>query len=432
LTAHVKSSFANDLPAADGGVSIRRTVKNAQVIRRHFIVFLTISVLVYTAQCLKLPPEKIDGLLVPDSVNIAKLLDFVREGNIESSVLVESQMTGIITLYSLAWAIHPATSLLINWMLIYLSLRLTADIFTKQSANLHWILLGVTGNPYVYLVAPAPNKEIPLLFLTLLFVYQLIVRPRWWVLYTIIISGAVYSIRDGYGAIVLIIAALHITARRTPRIMVIVGIVVLSVCVFIDQYVADYLSFVVRNKDAINLVKTATGGESTILGVAISGSTDPFLNVLMYYSRIVYNVTTLGVFPIFVSIFHGCYVLGWAFWVFGILIFSGVVSCVIVVLGKQNTAAGNKRLEVAVLVLLLVAAISVSSYVQPRYLMPVLPLAGGVCMSLRLLRMKVIGSVVLLCVGVMLFYAIRGYKLPLADTSDTVNEVPSFVLGAKE
>jgi hypothetical protein len=46
--------------------------------------------------------------------------------------------------------------------------------------------------------------------------------------------------------------------------------------------------------------------------------------------------------------------------------------------------------------------------------------------------MKVIGSVVLLCVGVMLFYAIRGYKLPLADTSDTVNEVPSFVLGAKE
>jgi hypothetical protein len=78
-------------------------------------------------------------------------------------------------------------------------------------------ILGLLANPYLMLVMPGPNKEISLMFLTLLFADAMLRSERRWSL-ACACYVPMYLLRDGYGLFMIGMIITHLAVRpaRAP------------------------------------------------------------------------------------------------------------------------------------------------------------------------------------------------------------------------
>ena len=66
-------------------------------------------------------------------------------------------------------------------MLMLTNAALAKKVVLERLSVPAWAVLGPLANPYRMLVMPGPNKEIPLVFLTLLFADAMLrSERRWW------------------------------------------------------------------------------------------------------------------------------------------------------------------------------------------------------------------------------------------------------------
>jgi hypothetical protein len=373
-----------------------------------FALFLFLSCLVVAAQNLSPSNFIYDGLFIPDVVAMSNVLDLVLTQD-KALPLTLGTIPGVVALYMPAWMLHPALSVFINLALIYYSITLMREIFIKTGISSRLAYLGILCNPYLYLAVSGPNKEVPLTFLTLLIVRTVFFKRRWWMAKACLTSGCVFFFRDGYGAILLMMILLYAPFRKSPRRFVIAGVFLLLVATALTGVLAEYVWFIGRNKEGAELLQADVSSGMMAYGASFGGQ-NPIMNGVMLGVRSIYNLLTAAVFPQFLTTANSLYALGFAFWIFGLFIVAGIGACVAAVCKSGKAGTEKWRSGISAMVLFLWVALSVSLYVQPRYLMPILPISIGILASYGIIRCMQLGTLAIVgALAIIILYDFMGH-----------------------
>jgi CHASE2 domain-containing sensor protein len=137
-----------------------------------------------------------------------------------------------------------------------------------------------------------------------------------------------------------------------------------------------------------------------------------------------YNLLTFAVFPV-LNTTGGIYWLGVAYWVFGVLILACMLSCITSL--RTSKLTRSPFLLAAALTISCLFMISLSLFVQPRYLMPILPLAmAGLAFSNARTRRNSWIVALLLPSLVILAYWLTGSAPPIREPDDF--EAPAYIV----
>jgi hypothetical protein len=360
------------------------------------------------------------GMLVPDSVNMAQTLEnFWAQGDFLQD---PSQFLGVSLLYGWTWLLHPSLCFLLNCVLMLLAIRSFRDII-GQTGMAPWAMLGLTCNVYLVLAMPGPNKELPLVLITLLYTQQILAMRSGWILKALTLAAVAYAFRDGYGvflaAIIPLIAAMKRTVHRLPLWILAAAVVLMAGF----QVFRDVLPLLERNYtgyEAVVLDGVAVGALALALGIDVLS---PLGGVALFFLRLVYNLLSLSLFPILQTDTGHVYWIGVGYWLFGLMVFGSLACCMAQVLRRQQGFSVGVVAGLSVSVLLMV---SISLFVQPRYLMPVLPLAiGALSMAPARLRSRCVGASVIVSLAIMALYGVVGRSPAAAEVEDF--EVPPYV-----
>lgn len=298
-------------------------------------------------------------------------------------------LLGIAILYRAEVIFDGFGATFINFILLFFS---SAIFFrTLQSSRLSiehpagvscLVLILVLSNVYLLEILRFPNKEIPLIALTNLFIYLLIVKRQ--ILGSLLIAIGVFFIRDGYG-IILVLCILVCYAnwnfpRRTNILMLAAIFFFLAVFSMKDVAWIDH-SFM-RNIDA----------QSHIAEQA-DASIKPERS---FHNKLINNAFSLAVHTKFFDEDDNFYLLSIGFWQLGIFIISALIWSAY----KLNSTNDFYR-DVATATFIVILGISFSEYIQPRYMMPLifwLSFAVARCSHCRM-------AAVLISFSGMLFFA---------------------------
>ena len=406
------------------GNTIKSMSKNAAIIF-FFSIFTLLSFIVFLTQNLLHPSLILDGLLIPDVISLSNSIDWIIRDKIEIASIPYSYV-GVVILYISAWVIHPALSLIINLIMIFFCIWLVHDIFVKIGGSSGKLAcLGVLCNPYIYLAVTGPNKEIPLLLITLLIFYLLLFKIRFWFPVSLILSITAIFFRDGYGFLLLAMIFFFTVFSKFPRRLLFFWLLLVSIGAAFFLQLSEFTPALERNLYvADKIVSSIKSAGFTAKSLEVIDN--PFLSTAMFYLRILGNTISLSIRPQFFSVNGGLYLLGVAFWFFGILIFIGIRACLLVIFSKKDNLPNLlARQKISVLVIFLLIGMSVSLYIQPRYLMPLLPLSFGIFVTSKIRKQKPIFTSVFLIIVIVIIFHFMGFVPPLSQGSD---EVPSFLL----
>lgn len=384
-----------------------------------FLLFAACSVIVWRIQVNIKEFPAIGGVHVPDVLGMASTLESDAEG-LNDSDWVRKQYLGILIIYKLFVGFGSGACLIPNLILIYITLKTYCSKFRLNRFAREGVVWGVLGNPYILLVTTGPNKEIPLLAVTgmAFFAFEKRAIPA---LVLLLACGlTAYSFRDGYGPVLFLSGVVAILARgRSARVGLFV-VFALIFCAGMYWSVDLDLEFVRRNKaGAGSIADLYMGKGSTFLGVSIAGGHNFLYDALIYNMRCVYNVVTLAFFPSFLTASGGIFALGLSYWVYGVALLAGTVGCVSILMLKGARPLNTDSFAT----LVIIAALSVSSYVQPRYNMPLLPVQMAILFSLR----KKAWAICTACIGgaliVILAYSLAGHPPARSQPVDQLEDI---------
>ena len=333
--------------------------------------FFTISILVLFLQQFDFNFSTARGLVIPDVVNITNTLDTLWQTN--SLFGVENQFIAITLIYGWAWLIHPSLCFLINVALVLFAIRSFESVTKRSTSTQNWMAIGILLNPYLMLAMPGPNKEIPLLLLTTLYASQIVNQNRWWLFKAAGLCGAIFFIRDGYGIFLLICLFLILATRRkielfTPAICTLLALGSIGYGL-LDSIIPAFS----RNSEIYETISSQQAATGLIASAFTLNPYEPIGGAILFGFRLVYNIASLALFPVLSTAESHVYWIGVAYWINGLLILSLIPAIAFDTLRLK--ARKVPRSLIGGVVVGTWFLISLSLFVQPRYLMPILPLA---------------------------------------------------------
>ena len=362
------------------------------------------------------------GLPIPDIVNISHTFDnLLSTGGLDQE---ENQFFGLTLLYGWTWLLHPALCFGVNSILMILATKIYDNFFIKRLCLPAWSILGVIGNPYLALAMIGPNKEIPLLLLTLIFLKSIIEQRSMWLLTAAATSIAAFTLREGYGLFLAITLPLIIAKINGKTLAAIIFLACALISISFGFLDSIFPTIFGRNKDVFEMLDggvLAVGAFSNLLDLdpltATGGGT-------LFIIRAIYNILTMALFPVFKTT-AGIHWLGVAYWLFGLMILVCITACIASLMTKKPLH--SSVLLAAALSVGTWLMISVSLFVQPRYLMPVFPVATYVlaCSSPRTRIISLLVPILLTAI-VILTYILLDRAPPLAEP-DSFN-TPAYIL----
>ena len=378
-------------------------------------LFLTVvAVLVYLYQCFWFESGSVSGVFVPDVASVAQSLKNFGTGNGAFTVEVWDTFPGLTVLYGYVSNWLPFAGFLVNLLLLNWAIVLQRRLFGLVGIDTPLVSLGIVINPYLYLVACGPNKEIPITVLTLWLLYVCIKRSRFWLLASMLICAITYYIRDGYSIILLMLALLHALAPRSRLRFIALSACILVAVVIAYSYIGELVPAVARNTASVDNQDVLT--LSQIQGF-FGGE------LIAFVMRIVYNSVTLALFPQFRTLDGSWFILGCAYWWYGVLLLSAIGMCLYATVTQKRPGA-----QLAYSALVILCGVSVSLFVQPRYLMPIVPIGLGFLVGLMRPGLRIVTVVfvfVLMYVGVSQF---AGRMPAPANIDDDPQDVPGYII----
>ena len=250
---------------------------------------------------------------------------------------------------------------------------------------LHWPILGIILNPYLVLVMPGPNKEIPLMLITVCLCWQWLYRNRHWFLISSLLCLLAYLLREGYG-VFLIFCQLMIWYLRTEyrRFAFILCLTILLLATFWSELIPLASSFSPKISTYVTHSDTgaAIGTFSALLNISPANF---FFAFPLFLLRLAFNFLTLAMFPILYTQDGALYWSGISYWIAGIFIIS------IVSVSLFQYFLNLSKYSPAYLFCGLVVGswffIGLSLIIQPRYLMPAIPI-GFLALNSAPLRLR--------------------------------------------
>lgn len=251
------------------------------------------------------------------------------------------------------------------------------------------VTIVVSTNIYVSEVMGFPNKEIPLIFLTNLFVYLILRRSSF--VPAFFVATVIYLFRDGYGIIAMMIAALlffkGVFGSRFANLLLVALVVVLAFA----------------PSDTLTVVDPAVARNARIGEALVGEKFTSFGTTGSYLVKLAGNIFNLGLRPQISDASSSLFLVGVGYWQFGMLLIAGLAGELLRTVRKARLG-GN-----AFVLFASVAAISYGAFVQPRYMMPMIYLLGFGAFQLG----SALWLVPLGCVAsAFLFYLFGGLPLP--------------------
>lgn len=304
----------------------------------------------------------VGGLFVPDSLGMqGSLYRAVAEG-IE---LKHRTIIGVILLYYPSYWLGNIYCYFINYMLLVLSCfffikTLPKLQFRLKRQQVYVIIFTVILNFYILGVMLHPNKEIPLIFLTNVFIYYAVVKNKVLVPILVIVISATF--RDAYSLILLLtLLALNIKMvnkvfYRRPYVMSLSVIAFFSLVGLSEiadlNLLSEYNYILERN-------------------IAVGSDSGSALNELPTYQsfvlKLINNLFGSALRPQFIDINDRFNFIGIGLWQFGVILMLGVLSW-LYILKRASNCESLSKITLAMLICLLF--VSFGSLTQPRYMMP--------------------------------------------------------------
>lgn len=386
-----------------------------------FCTFMAISLVIWLYQQFDFAESLKRGVPIPDVVNIALSFDnLVSNGGLYQD---SNQFFGLSLLFGWTWQVHPSLCFLVNTALMAWATKIYADYYIGKLGIPAWSIVGVLGNPYLALAMAGPNKEIPLMLLTLLYFKVVFSKRQYWLV--ILLCGATFMLREGYGTFLLgsatVLQGLKYRAKPYALIACIASVSIAILFGLLENLVPIFS----KNAEVLGSI---TADNFAVGALAFALGLDPLTPIgggVLFGLRLIYNVLSLAFFPVFETT-NGIYWIGWAYWVFGLYVLVTIPACVTFLFTSKSS--NSPLLLCAALVVATYLMVSVSLFVQPRYLMPILPIAMAVfaCSPARV-RTRYLLCALLLVGTVVIEYRLfdRVAPLPEPDTFAT----PSYVIG---
>jgi len=335
------------------------------------------------------------GFFVPDAVGLASTVDLAWKSDWQSWPHFIT-LLGVVLLYGPAtvlgsWA-ATGINVLLLWCASQIFLASLYSIFDTRNARQIALLATalVASNIYIIEILQFPNKEIPLLLLSNVVLYVSVAHGS--LLPAAVLSMIVYVFRDGYAMILLVAMTLLFCRKylgRIPALIMLAAMPTFMILLPISD-LAEVDSAVGRNVE---------------IGEAISGDKFESLGLFSYLARLAGNVANLGLRPQMVDVSGGIYVLGIGFWQFGVVLLSGLLWA-----GYNVFSSDAKRAGTALVIVASILGIAYGSFVQPRYMMPLMFWLSLGMVESRIFRWV---SLVSCTVAPMIFLALGGLP-PLA------------------
>lgn len=385
-------------------------------------IFITLSLLVFLLQQLNFDDAVARGLIIPDVVNITNTLELLWASG--EFLQQENQFMAISMIYGWTWLVHPSLCFLVNLVLIVGSIvifKRTAKNYTNAQG---WLIVGVLANPYLVLAMSGPNKEIPLLFLTICYFDLIKNRSRGWVLISVALCFIVFLLRDGYGVFLFLSLLLILVLRHRDYMFAPIMCTLLAIAASMYGILSSIIPILSRNSEIFESIST----EQVAIGAfADSFNLNPYSpldGILLFVLRLFYNLVSLSLFPVLKTVENDIYWIGFSYWISGLMIFSSISAIIINTFNKKIV---ENRLPLAVgLTLGVFFVVGISLFVQPRYLMPILPIAFlAVSAAPVRLRYFVVLSSIIIALGVMVINRSLDRSPPSANPEQF--EIPAYI-----
>ena len=310
------------------------------------------------------------GLFIPDSINMTQTL----ENDWVSSRFWDlgSNLLGIKLVYGWTWLFHPSISYVVNLFMTSYSIIAFRRLAFSTLGTSHWSILGIILNPYLILVMPGPNKEIPLLLITICLCSQWLYRNRYWIIISSLLCLLAFLLREGYGIFLLLCQLIVWYLKSGYRKFAIILCLILFMFALFWSEILPLVSSFSPNINTYLLhadTSASTGTFSALLNVC---SANFFFAFPLFLLRLAFNLLTLAMFPIFFTPDGVLYWSGISYWIAGayiVLIISASLSLYFLRFSKKSPSYLFAGLVVGTWFF-----VSLSLIIQPRYLMPVIPI----------------------------------------------------------
>lgn len=342
------------------------------------------------------------GLFVPDAMGMQGSLYAIANG-----VDVDYRtIAGVVFLYYPSYWLGNFYCYLVNAVLLFFSclffIKTSYQLGIKLTYSSTFIVLfSVLANFYILGVMLHPNKEIPLIFLTNLFVYFAVLKKQ--IVLPVLIIAISSMFRDGYGLILLLtfislnIKFFNQMFYKVPYLVSASLVVILSV-------------FGLNEILKLNLLSEF----NSILERNLSLSAEDTSSYRPFILKFLSNLFSGAIRPQLLDLNGRINFVGVGLWQFGVVIMLGVMSWMYILGGKSKNY-NLSRLTMVIFFCLLF--ISLGTIAQPRYMMPyIFWLSTGFVMAFR------IDFILILFLGVCLLSIIfsvvgLGVKVPLGIDS---------------
>jgi hypothetical protein len=247
-----------------------------------------------------------------------------------------------------------------------------------------------------------------------------------------ILSILIASVRDGYG-VILFLAIIIFSLKISVKLMCKIAVSFAFVISVVADILMSNLSVLEKNL-IISQSINSEANSSAFIGDLLTNNTNPVFSVIKEILRMLYNWLTLSMFPAFFTDSGFLFSLGVGYYIYGVFI----SICLLAVLftlfsNKGETPSEKNQLKIAGFVVFVWATVSISLFIQPRYLMPILPISFGILISLRKMTRNIcVFIMVLFSFSIMLMYSLAGATRATMSVDDTVEgsvkSEPSFLI----
>jgi hypothetical protein len=338
----------------------------------------------------------VSGLFVPDGIT---LLESARDDAHESIGDVfenHKAAAGLAIFNAQLVAVHDLLPALLNFLML---------LFVFGSLARHgsqWALVMFVFTPYYLISFPLPSKDI--LVATMFVIAVIHFMSFGWkrLFYPLIMTAAMFFVRDGYAIILCISFVMIVIVERiklSPTFLIVGVCVAASIFwTFFDNIFQEYFLYA----RAFGIAE-----QSEVLDIDMS------LTPLGFIIRLVGNATNLAFRPRIWDCAGNLHLLSVLFWISGITLLFALVCCWRALYSKIET---DRR--IGLLGLLSLIMVSVAPYVQPRYLLPIcllVPMFSFV--SFDLFRRSFIIIVPIAIIVAALYHLVGNYPPPAEQMS---------------
>lgn len=400
-----------------------------------FMIF--VSTVTIILQALWTPDTLFSGMYIPDALSYEEpIFKSIHSSASPLASFFLYPSPGTLLLYYPFWELNSKLYFILN---ITLLLAIVYLIYSLKITNKSYLLcvLSIACNPYLYLAVSGPNKEIPLTFLTILFYKYWFEKRKIYLSITLAIF--VYFFRDGYGILLL---AWMIFDRFFPVFFkgkkgktIKYNILLLSPLIICILYstLSQSVPAISRNINAgqghLSIIENRTSelGEKN-LKFSLEALQNPVLAVPALFFRIVANTMSLLVRPALTTVKGKIYILGFAFWIYGFFLSIVFMSAALELIRSFKQPILDEKkwyfLKLSYFVLFILFGISLAPFIQPRYLMPVFPIATVILSNSKKENISLI-MVIVSVFFLFVFLILNFFNIPIIVNNDT-ETIPSF------